>query len=157
MLKGEGTEMKPVMRWALAALLTTVTAAAQQPSGAIDVYKTPTCGCCSKWVEHLRANGFAVKVTDMESTGPVQNRYGVPPAVRSCHTALVNGYIVEGHVPAGEVKRLLKERPGVAGIAVAGMPSGSPGMEMQGVDPQPYHVVSFDRSGRIDVFASYGR
>jgi hypothetical protein len=69
----------------------------------------------------------------------------------------VNGYVVEGHVPAAEVKRLLKERPRVAGIAVAGMPSGSPGMEMPGVDPQPYHVVSFDRDGRVDVFATYGR
>ena len=149
--------MKP-MRWALAALvMTTMTAAAQQPTGTVDVYKTPTCGCCSKWVEHLRANGFSVKTTDIESTGPVQSRHGVPPAVRSCHTALVNGYVIEGHVPAAEVKRLLKERPRVAGIAVAGMPSGSPGMEMPGVDPQPYHVVSFDRTGRVNVFATYGR
>lgn len=149
--------MRPTLRWALAALLTTtVTAAAQQPS-VIDVYKTPTCGCCSKWVEHLRANGFSVRTTDLDSTGPVQTRHGVPPEVRSCHTAIVNGYVVEGHVPAVEVKRLLKERPRVAGIAVAGMPAGSPGMEMPGVAPHPYYVVSFDRSGRVDVFATYPR
>jgi hypothetical protein len=150
--------MKPTVRWVLAGLLTTtVAAAARQPSTVVDVYKTPTCGCCSKWVEHLRGNGFTVRTTDMESTGPIQSRHGVPPEVRSCHTAIVNGYVVEGHVPAGEVKRLLKERPRVTGIAVAGMPSGSPGMEMPGVEPQPYHVVSFDKSGRIDVFAAYGR
>ena len=149
--------MRPHLRWALAALLTTsVTAAARQPS-VVDVYKTPTCGCCSKWVEHLRANGFTVRTTDLESTGPVQTRHGVPPEVRSCHTAVVNGYVVEGHVPAAEVKRLLKERPRVAGIAVAGMPTGSPGMEMPGVDPHPYYVMSFDRNGRINVFATYGR
>ena len=150
--------MKSTMRWALAALLTTsVTTAAQQPSAVVDVYKTPTCGCCSKWVAHLRASGFTVKTTDVETTGPIQGRHGVPPEVRSCHTALVGGYVVEGHVPAAEVKRLLKQRPKVAGIAVAGMPTGSPGMEVEGVDAQPYHVVSFDRTGRIDVFATYGR
>jgi hypothetical protein len=150
--------MTITLRWAFAALLiTTVTAAAQQPSGIVDVYKTPTCGCCSKWVEHLRANGFSVRTTDVESTGPVQARHGVPPEVRSCHTAIVNGYVVEGHVPATEVKRLLKERPRVAGIAVAGMPAGSPGMEMPGVDAQPYYVVSFDRGGKVDVFATYPR
>jgi hypothetical protein len=149
--------MRPILRWAVAALLTTtVTAAARQPS-VIDVYKTPTCGCCSKWVEHLRANGFSVRTTDMESTAPVQARHGVPTEVRSCHTAIVNGYVVEGHVPAAEVKRLLKERPRVAGIAVAGMPTGSPGMEMPGVQAHPYYVVSFDRSGRIDKFAAYPR
>ena len=150
--------MKSTMRWALAALLTTsVTTAARQPSAVVDVYKTPTCGCCSKWVAHLRANGFTVKTTDVETTGPIQGRHGVPPEVRSCHTALVGGYVVEGHVPAAEVKRLLKQRPKVAGIAVAGMPTGSPGMEVDGVDAQPYHVVSFEPTGRIDVFATYGR
>jgi hypothetical protein len=150
--------MRLTVRWTLAALLTTtVVTAAQQPSDVVAVYKTPTCGCCSKWVAHLRANGFSVKTTDVETTGPIQGTHGVPPEVRSCHTALVSGYVVEGHVPAAEVKRLLKQRPRVAGIAVAGMPTGSPGMEVEGVDPQPYYVVSFDRAGRVDVFATYGR
>jgi hypothetical protein len=81
----------------------------------------------------------------------------VPPEVRSCHTALVAGYVVEGHVPAAEVKRLVKERPPIAGIAVAGMPIGSPGMEVAGTEPQPYYVVSFDRAGKIEVFATHGR
>jgi hypothetical protein len=150
--------MAHVFRFVIAGVLAAgVTATAQQQSRIVEVYKTPTCGCCSKWVEHLRANGFTVRTTDMESTEPVQSRHGVPPEIRSCHTALVGGYVVEGHVPAVEVSRLLKERPRVAGIAVAGMPSGSPGMEMPGVAAQPYYVVSFDRSGRIDVFASYPR
>jgi hypothetical protein len=149
--------MKSTMHWAAAALIaTTATAAAEQPS-VVSVYKTPTCGCCSKWVEHMRANGFTVRTTDMDSTGPVQSKHGVPPEIRSCHTAIVNGYVVEGHVPAKEVKRLVKERPSITGIAVAGMPVGSPGMEMPGTDPHPYYVVSFDRNGRIDKFASYGR
>ena len=132
-------------------------AAAQQPSPVVQVYKTPTCGCCGKWVKHLQANGFTVRATDLDSTGPVQTRHGVPTEVRSCHTAIVNGYVVEGHVPAAEVKRLVKERPKIAGIAVAGMPVGSPGMEMPGTEPHPYYVVSFDRNGRIEVFAKYGR
>jgi hypothetical protein len=149
--------MKSRMHWAFAALIaTTATAAGQQPS-VVSVYKTPTCGCCSKWVEHLRANGFTVRTTDMDSTGPVQSKHGVPPEIRSCHTAIVNGYVVEGHVPATEVMRLVKERPSITGIAVAGMPVGSPGMEVPGTDPHPYYVVSFDRNGRIDKFASYGR
>lgn len=148
--------MKNVWRFTLAAVLTMgTTATAQRQPPLVEVYKTPTCGCCSKWVEHLRANGFTVRTTDMESTGPVQGRHRVPPEVRSCHTALVNGYIVEGHVPAAEVKRLLKERPPIAGIAVAGMPVGSPGMEVPGTDAQPYYVISFDRAGKINVFATY--
>jgi hypothetical protein len=150
--------MPLTMRWAFVALLiAAVPTAAQQPPAAVDVYKTPTCGCCSKWVAHMRANGFTVKTTDVESTGPIQGRHAVPTEVRSCHTALVGGYVLEGHVPAAEVKRLLKERPRIAGIAVPGMPAGSPGMEMDGVDAQPYHVVSFDRTGRVNVFATYPR
>ena len=150
--------MRNVWRFMVAGVLTTsVTVGAQQSSQLVEVYKTPTCGCCGKWVEHLRANGFTVRTTDLESTGPVQTRHRVPPEVRSCHTALVGGYVVEGHVPATEVKRLVKERPRIAGIAVAGMPIGSPGMEVAGTEPQPYYVVSFDRAGQIEVFATYGR
>ena len=158
--------MRNVSRYVLAAMLAVGSAGfvqpgsalfAQQQPPAVEVYKTPTCGCCRLWVEHLRANGFTVRTTDMESTGGVQRRHGVPTEVRSCHTALVDGYVVEGHVPAAEVRRLLKERPRVAGIAVAGMPAGSPGMEVAGSPPQPYYVVSFDKAGQVKVFATYPR
>jgi hypothetical protein len=148
--------LRNILRYVTVALLACGTpTVAQQRSSTVEVYKTPTCGCCSKWVEHLRTNGFTVRTTDLESTGAVQRSFGVPPEVRSCHTASVGGYVVEGHVPAREVKRLLKERPRVEGIAVAGMPTGSPGMEVPGTAPHPYHVVAFDKSGQITVFASY--
>jgi hypothetical protein len=118
------------------------------------IYKTATCGCCQGWVEHMRAAGFALDVRDLpgnvELMG-VKVDAGVPGQVASCHTALVDGYVVEGHVPAEQVKRLLAERPAVAGIGVPGMPVGSPGME--GPNPQPYQVVSWDHDGSAAVFA----
>ena len=115
------------------------------------VYKTPTCGCCSKWVSHLSEAGFEVEANDLDDLSSIKNHYGVQRAFSSCHTAVVEGYVVEGHVPAEYVKRLLEERPEVAGITVPGMPIGSPGME--GPNPQPYDVLSFDKEGRTDVFA----
>ena len=130
---------------------------AQQEATVVEVYKTPTCGCCSKWVEHLRGHGFSVRTTDMNNIADVKTRYRVPRQLESCHTAIVNGYVLEGHVPAADVQRLLKERPGIAGLAVAGMPVGYPGMEIKGVKAQPYDVVTFDKSGRTQVFASHGR
>ena len=123
---------------------------------AVAVYKTPTCGCCSKWVDHMKEAGFRMTVTDMpkESLDNVKTKHKVPKAVHSCHTAVVDGYVIEGHVPASEVKRLLKERPKVAGLAVPGMPLGSPGMEVSGVTAQPYDVLSFDAAGTTKVFAT---
>lgn len=121
----------------------------------VDVYKTPTCGCCSEWVEHLRGHGFTVRTTDMEDLAALKAGHHVPRHVQSCHTALVDGYVVEGHVPAAEVRRLLTERPAIAGIAVAGMPIGSPGMEVPGADVHPYEVVAFDKSGSTRMFARY--
>ena len=118
---------------------------------AIKVYKTPECGCCKAWVKHLRANGFAVETMDMPDLSLVKQKYGVKPALQSCHTAVVNGYVVEGHVPADLIIKLLKERPAIAGLAVPGMPSGSPGME--GALKQPYDVYTFDRAGRSRVYA----
>jgi hypothetical protein len=123
----------------------------------VTVYKTPTCGCCAQWVEHLRASGFAVQTTDLADLGKLKASHRVPPQVQSCHTALVDGYVIEGHVPAADVWRLLKERPGVAGLAVPGMPIGSPGMEVPGMKVQPYDVIAFDAEGRTKVFASHGR
>lgn len=131
---------------------------AQRKSEAITVYKDPTCGCCAKWVDHLEQNGFATKTIEVANIDEVKEKNGVPRQARSCHTGLVGGYTVEGHVPAADIQRLLKERPkGVVGLAVPGMPIGSPGMEVPGAKVQPYDVVAFDKEGRVSVFASHGR
>ncbi len=119
------------------------------------VYKSPTCGCCTKWADHMRANGFKVEVRDVSNLMAIKDRYGVPPQARSCHTAVVGEYVVEGHVPAQEVKRLLTERPDVVGIAVPGMPIGSPGMEVPGRPAEPFEVVVFDRQGNVQPVARY--
>lgn len=119
----------------------------------VAVTKDPNCGCCEKWVSHLREAGFAVTVTE-GPVNPVKARLGVPRELASCHTALVDGYVVEGHVPAGAIKRLLAERPQATGLAVPGMPVGSPGMEVEGMDPDTYHVVLFGPEGRR-AFARY--
>lgn len=115
------------------------------------VYKTPTCGCCNGWVEHMRQAGFTVDARDVRDLISVKMDGGVPTQMSSCHTAIIDGYVVEGHVPAEQVKRLLAERPEVAGIAVPGMPIGSPGME--GANPEPYQVLSFTHAGEAAVFA----
>jgi hypothetical protein len=118
---------------------------------AVTVYKSPTCGCCSKWIDHIKSHGFDVKAVDVEDIDLVKKTYGVPPALASCHTSLVGGYIVEGHVPAEAVSRLLRERPAIAGITVPGMPVGSPGMEMPG-RRDPYSIMSFDKTGKYTVY-----
>ena len=116
-----------------------------------DVYLTPTCGCCGKWVQHLEAAKFIVKRTVTPELDAVPARRRVPETLRSCHTAVVGKYLVEGHVPVDLVERLLKERPAIAGIAVPGMPIGSPGME--GPNPQPYSIVAFRADGTTYEFA----
>ncbi len=103
---------------------------------------------------YLRANSFPVKAEDTEDLAAIKKKHGVPGNLQSCHTALVEGYVLEGHVPADLIDRLLRERPAIAGLAVPGMPSGSPGMESPGRAPEPYQVIAFDRSGRTSVFAS---
>ena len=118
------------------------------------VYKTPTCGCCRAWVEHLRNAGFRVETVDRDDLTMVKSATGVPERLASCHTATVGGYVVEGHVPAEDIRRLLRERPTVAGLAVPGMPVGSPGMEVPGRPADRYDVLSFDRAGVTSVFAS---
>ena len=118
---------------------------------AIKVYKTPQCGCCKKWVDHLAKNGFQVESVDMPDLAMVKQKYGVKPEHEACHTAVVGDYVVEGHVPADVIKRLLEERPAVVGIAVPGMPAGSPGME--GAMKERYDVLTFDRAGRSRVYA----
>jgi hypothetical protein len=133
------------------ALLACVQSAA---AATIEVVKSPSCGCCTQWVEHLRREGFEVRVVDTEDVTPTARRLGVPDDLRSCHTASIEGYAVEGHVPAADIRRLLAERPDAAGIAVPGMPIGSPGME-QGDLRQPYEVVLFRRDGQRRLFARY--
>jgi hypothetical protein len=120
----------------------------------VTVYKSPTCGCCAEWVAHLRRHGFRVKTEDVADVQPVKVRHGVPGGLQSCHTALVGGYVIEGHVPADLVERLFRQRPPVVGLAVPGMPVGSPGMEVPGARADRYQVVTFDRSGQTAVFAT---
>ena len=134
-------------------LLAALPAAVSADSAEIVVYKSPACGCCGKWVDHLRQNKLSVKAIDVPDVAPIKRDNGVPAQLASCHTAIVDGYVIEGHVPAQDVKRLLKERPAVSGLAVPRMPIGSPGME--GPNPEPYSVLSFDRSGKIEVFSTY--
>jgi hypothetical protein len=127
---------------------------AAPPSGAplaITVHSSPTCGCCHKWVEHLEQNGFVVTVDSIPDVSPHKRRLGVPQALWSCHTAVVAGYAIEGHVPADLVRRLVAERPPVLGVAAPGMPNGSPGMEGFGKDR--YEVLTFDRAGATEVYA----
>lgn len=116
------------------------------------VYKSPSCGCCAKWVAHAKAAGFVVMVKDTDDMDAVKREIGVPSALQSCHTALVGGYVIEGHVPADVVRRLLAEKPKGMGLAVPGMPVGSPGME--GSPKERYDVVLFERTGATKVFAS---
>lgn len=103
----------------------------------------------------MEENDYTVQVEEFTNLAPIKEQYQIPPALQSCHTAIVDGYIVEGHVPATEVARLLAERPDIAGLAVPGMPIGSPGMEVAGAAAQPYDVLAFDKSGNVEIFASY--
>ncbi len=117
------------------------------------VYKSASCGCCKDWIRHLQANGFAVKAYNVVDLAEVKRTNGVSPHLASCHTARVGGYVIEGHVPAQDIKRLLAERPAVAGLAVPGMPAGSPGME--GPRKDPYNVYAFRPDGSTSIYARY--
>lgn len=119
----------------------------------IIVYKSPTCGCCGKWVDHLEDAGFSVKVKERSNMAPVKADFGVSPRYQSCHTASIDGYFVEGHVPAKEIRRLIAERPYIRGLAVPGMPMGSPGMEGDRVDS--YQVLAVDHGNSATVFSQY--
>lgn len=120
------------------------------------VYKNPSCGCCTEWVKHMQSAGFSVTVKQVPDTSPHRKRLGMPETFGGCHTALIGGYVLEGHVPAPDAKRMLAMRPDAIGLAVPGMPVGSPGMEVEDrVDP--YEVLLVDRSGRASVFAHYPR
>jgi hypothetical protein len=118
------------------------------------VHKSASCGCCKVWVEHMRQHGFTAVVNDTENLSPIKEQVGVPYAMGSCHTAQVGGYFIEGHVPAEQVLRLLKEKPQAKGLTVPGMPVGSPGME-QGDVKEPYDVHLVHLDGTTSVYASY--
>ena len=121
----------------------------------IVVYKDPNCGCCTKWSEHMRRAGFSVIENKMENMDAVKQRFGVAKALSSCHTAVVDGYIIEGHVPAEDVRRLLREKPDITGLTAPGMPQQSPGMQPEGEAPRNYDVLAFDRKGDVRVFSRY--
>jgi len=140
--------------WATAAVLAVPAfrrARAQTPA-LVDVYKSPACGCCGEWVKHMQANGFRLAIHDVADVTPIKRRYRVPDELASCHTAVIAGYAIEGHVPAADVQKLLRQRPKVRGLAVPGMVPGSPGM-VQG-PPQPYATLAFDDRGSR-VFARH--
>jgi hypothetical protein len=119
----------------------------------ITVYKDPSCGCCKNWIEHLVKHGYRVNAKDTPDMAVIKRTLGVPGAITACHTAIVNGYLIEGHVPAQDIDRLLAQKPRIAGLAVPGMPAGSPGME--GATAQRYQVLTFDKSGKTTIFASH--
>ncbi len=121
---------------------------------AIKVYKSPTCGCCGDWVDHLEDNGFTVDVTDTQLMNQIKVDAGLTPQLASCHTAFIGDYVIEGHVPAADIRRLVAEQPVARGLAVPGMPIGSPGMEI-GDRKDPYQVLLFNESGQTRVFADY--
>ena len=136
-------------------LVAALPALAHAEAPSITVYKDPSCGCCTKWVEHLRASGLTPVVHDRNDMDALKDSLGVPSALRSCHTAVAGKYVVEGHVPAADVARLLKTKPkGVVGLAVPDMPAGSPGMEMSG-RRDAYDVVAFSVDGKTSVFARH--
>ena len=138
----------------IAAPLAMMGAAAPAAAAVINVVKTASCGCCGKWVEHLKKAGHQVRVTNVEDVTPTAKRLGVPDDLRSCHSASVGGYAIEGHVPAADIARLLREKPKAAGLSVPGMVAGSPGMEMGGQKPA-YQTLIFTRDGKRKVFAQH--
>ena len=121
----------------------------------LTVHKSPYCGCCAKWIEHVEKHGFEVKVIETEDMRSVKQRLGVPDDHASCHTAEAGGYFIEGHVPAADIKKLLAQKPKASGIAVPGMPAGAPGMEVHGGQGQPYATILVMRDGKTKVFVQH--
>ena len=153
--------MTPTFSRTAAAIVAAVSLTAGMPASQaraaaarqLHVYKTPTCGCCGNWVRYMQAHGFTATTTDMPDVTPVKIAHHVPAAAASCHTTVVGGYVIEGHVPVEDVRRLLKERPAIAGLAAPGMPAGSPGMDVP--NSPSYDVVAFDKNGKTTVFATH--
>ena len=134
-------------------VLSAVSSGQQKPKPIpMSVYKSPSCGCCALWVDYMRKNGFDAKVQDVDNIGALKLKLGVREEFSSCHTTEVGGYIVEGHVPVEAVQRMLKERPKVAGIAVPGMPAGSPGMEVPSGKKDSYNILAFTSDGKTTIY-----
>jgi len=141
------------LRSLLAAAIIFPGAAAAAGLPAVEVYKSPYCGCCTGWVEHMKAAGFSVTTTSVDDVPGARAKLGMPDKYGSCHTARIGNYVIEGHVPAADVKRLLQEKPAAIGLSAPGMPGGSPGMES--APARPYEVLLVDRGGRSSVFARH--
>jgi hypothetical protein len=141
-------------RWGSVALLAAAFSPVAMAANAIDVYRDPSCACCGAWMAYLRTQGYVVAVHENQPMAAVKTRFGVPADATSCHTALIDGYVIEGHVPVEDIRRLLAEHPDARGLAAPGMPMGSPGMEMGA--PERYDVVLIGRDGTSRVFASHG-
>lgn len=122
----------------------------------IVVYRSPTCGCCSKWLAHLETHGFNVQDNVIEDIQKIKDQYGVKRTLASCHTAIINGYIVEGHVPANDIKTMLRDKPDIKGLTVPGMVVGTPGMEM-GNKKVPFKVFAFDKDGQATLYKAYDK
>jgi hypothetical protein len=134
--------------------LTLVACSSAAEAAVVTVFKNPACGCCEAWVEHLKAKGLRVEVRELQDVTPVARRLGVPDELRSCHTAQIGGQFVEGHVPAADIRRMVKQHPQAQGLAVPGMPAGSPGME-QGGKGEPFSTMIVSREGAVRVFAEH--
>ena len=146
--------MAPKRSLFLAALMLAASSSLRaQVSATVDVFKSPYCGCCEKWAEHMKDNGFKVNSHNVEDLGASRKKMGMPDRYASCHTAKVAGYVLEGHVPAADVKRLLKEKPKALGLASPGMPAGSPGMDIP--NSPPYDVLLVQKDGASRVFAKH--
>ncbi len=139
-------------RHLLATTLLLAAAPARAADATLEVWKNRGCGCCSAWADHVRAAGLTVVVHEVDDLAGIRAAAGVPPDLGACHTAEIAGYVVEGHVPAAQILRLLEERPAIRGIAVPGMPVGSPGMEIAGTAPEPFAVIAFRADGSRYVF-----
>ncbi|MFM4965258.1 DUF411 domain-containing protein [Aeromonas bivalvium] len=142
-------EKIPALWLALMVAGTSLSALAAEP---MTVYKSQYCGCCEQWVKHMQDNGFELKVVNTEQLEPIKVQHGVTPQLASCHTALVDGYVVEGHVPAADVRRMLEQKPAIRGLTIPGMPQSAPGMDIPG---QAYKVLAIDEAGQTAVWASY--
>jgi hypothetical protein len=149
--------MRTVLALCLALLMAAPVFAATGSQPSIEVWRSPTCGCCGKWVKHLEANGFAVTVNNAAPSAleQIKRQAGIAENLASCHTAKIDGYVIEGHVPASDIKRLVVEHPDAIGLTVPNMPIGSPGMEQPGGEAEPYDVLLVKKDGAVEVFAHH--
>lgn len=153
-----GMHRRHILQFMAGSVAAATGALSAQAKPQVEVWKDPNCGCCGDWVKHLQGHGFEMRVNDTGNTA-ARKRLGLPDKLGSCHTALVGGYAIEGHVPAREIQRLLKDKPQAVGLAVPGMPVGSPGMdgEAYGGRLDPYEVLLVLKDGSTRVYQSYGR